>query len=78
MEAGEVLSVETVVVLEPAESRRAGRQVGPCLGLHCFCSNIINMHILACRGRFLTFLIRSFLYDSVFRAIAEGEKGVNF
>lgn len=53
VEPGEVVSMETVVVLQPAGSRGADRQVGPCLGLHCLCANIINVHIISCGGKLL-------------------------
>lgn len=48
VESGEVVSMETVVVLHPAKSRGAGRQVGPCLGLHRLRAQIIHMNILSC------------------------------
>lgn len=53
VEPGEVVSMETVVVLQPAKNRGADRQVGPCLGLHCLGANIINMNIISCGGNLL-------------------------
>lgn len=48
VEPGEVVSMETVVVLQPAENRGADRQVGPCLGLHRLGVNIINTNLMSC------------------------------
>lgn len=48
VEPGEVVSMETVVVFQPAKSGGAGRQVGPCLGLHRLCAQIIHVNILSC------------------------------
>lgn len=48
MESGEVVSMETVVVLQPAEGRGADGQVWPCLGLHYLCANVVNMDIVSC------------------------------
>ncbi len=51
VEPGKVVSMETVVVLQPAESGGADRQVGPVFGLHCLCCYIKNMHIMSCVGK---------------------------
>lgn len=48
MESGEVVSIETVVVLQPAEDRGADWQVCPRLGLHCPCGNVVYMDLVSC------------------------------
>lgn len=48
MEPGEVVSMETVVVLQPAEDRGADGQVCPRLGLNYLCANVVNMDIVSC------------------------------
>lgn len=68
MESGEVVSMETVVVLQPAEDRGADGQVRPRLGLHYLCANVVNMNIVSCsRGLFVlvTSLIEIFYSSSV-------------
>lgn len=48
---GEVVSMETVVALEPAQSRSADREVGPSLGLHRLCGDVVNMDVMSCQGK---------------------------
>lgn len=48
VEPGEVVSMETVVVLQPAESSGADGQVGPCLGLHRLCADVIDVDVVSC------------------------------
>lgn len=48
VEPCEVVSMETVVVLQPAKNGGANRQLGPCLGLHCLRCNIVNVNIMSC------------------------------
>lgn len=54
MEPGEVVPMETVIMLQPAENRFTDRQVGPCLGLHCLGVNIISSNVITCWGGGLT------------------------
>lgn len=54
IESGEVVSMETVVVLQPTEDRGADGQVWPRLGLHYLCGDVVNMDIVSCwRGLFI-------------------------
>lgn len=48
VEPGEVVPVEAVIVLQPAKSRGASRQVGPCLGLHRLGAQIVHVNELSC------------------------------
>lgn len=48
VEPGEVVSMETVVVLQPPESRGADGQVGPCLGFHRLCADVIDVDVVSC------------------------------
>lgn len=55
MESGEVVSMETVVVLQPAEDRGADGQLRPRLGLHCLCADVVNVDIVSCLRDYLFF-----------------------
>lgn len=48
MKSGEVVSMETVVALQPAIRRSADGQVRPCLGLYYLCANVKSMDIVSC------------------------------
>lgn len=48
MESGEAVSIETVVVLQPAEDRGADGQVRPSLGLYYLCADVENVDIVSC------------------------------